>query len=190
MDLPETRYAKSGDMHIAYQVRRRRLAQLRLRARVRLECRDSCGKSPVAHIFSRLAAFSRLIVFDKRGTGLSDRMAGIANLEDRMDDVRAVMDAAGCERRPVWLIRGRPDELVVRRDLSRARSRPSALRPLTRATRPYRATILPSTWTSSIVPGVPVNTVCGSWRRAGRAMRPTGENSHGANDRAQAYPQP
>jgi len=51
-----------------------------------------------ANFFSRLAAFSRLILFDKRGTGLSDRMANIANLEDRMDDVRAVMDAAHCER--------------------------------------------------------------------------------------------
>jgi pimeloyl-ACP methyl ester carboxylesterase len=51
-----------------------------------------------ANFFSRLATFSRLILFDKRGTGLSDRMANIANLEGRMDDVRAVMDAAHCER--------------------------------------------------------------------------------------------
>jgi class 3 adenylate cyclase len=50
------------------------------------------------HFFSRLASFSRLILFDKRGTGLSDRFAGIANLEDRMDDVRAVMDVAGFNR--------------------------------------------------------------------------------------------
>ena len=51
-----------------------------------------------AQFFGRLAAFSRLILFDKRGTGLSDRVAGIATLEERMDDVRAVMDAAGSER--------------------------------------------------------------------------------------------
>ncbi len=50
-----------------------------------------------ARQFSRLAAFSRLIVFDKRGTGLSDRDVGIAHLEERMDDVRAVMDAVGSE---------------------------------------------------------------------------------------------
>ena len=50
------------------------------------------------NFLSRLAGFSRLILFDKRGTGLSDRIAGIANLEDRMDDVRAVMDAANCKR--------------------------------------------------------------------------------------------
>jgi pimeloyl-ACP methyl ester carboxylesterase len=55
-------------------------------------------ESAYAHFFTRLAAFSRVILFDKRGTGLSDRMAGIANLEERMDDVRAVMDAVGSER--------------------------------------------------------------------------------------------
>jgi class 3 adenylate cyclase len=52
----------------------------------------------MARLFSRLAAFSRLILFDKRGTGLSDRDVGVAHLEERMDDVRAVMDAAGSER--------------------------------------------------------------------------------------------
>jgi pimeloyl-ACP methyl ester carboxylesterase len=46
----------------------------------------------------RLSAFARVILFDKRGTGLSDRLHGIATLEERMDDVRAVMDAAGVER--------------------------------------------------------------------------------------------
>ena len=51
-----------------------------------------------AYLFARLGGFSRLIRFDKRGTGLSDRLVGIANLEERMDDVRAVMDAVGCER--------------------------------------------------------------------------------------------
>jgi class 3 adenylate cyclase len=56
------------------------------------------GDAEWANLFSRLATFSRLILFDKRGTGLSDRNAGIANLEERMDDVRAVMDAAASER--------------------------------------------------------------------------------------------
>ena len=55
--------------------------------------------SPLAHeFFERLASFSRLILFDKRGTGLSDPVAGPAPLEERMDDLRAVMDAAGSER--------------------------------------------------------------------------------------------
>ena len=51
-----------------------------------------------AYFLSRLAGFSRLIVFDKRGTGLSDRTEGIPSLEERMDDLRAVMDAAGSDR--------------------------------------------------------------------------------------------
>jgi len=53
---------------------------------------------PRAVILRQLASFSRLIVFDKRGTGMSDRVAGAPTLETRMDDVRAVMDAAGSER--------------------------------------------------------------------------------------------
>lgn len=50
------------------------------------------------NFFKRLASFCRLIVFDKRGTGLSDRAGPIPTIEDRMDDVRAVMDAAGSAR--------------------------------------------------------------------------------------------
>ena len=49
-----------------------------------------------------LAAFSRLILFDKRGTGMSDRDVGVATLEERMDDVRAVMDAAGSRRATIY----------------------------------------------------------------------------------------
>ena len=52
----------------------------------------------LASFYRRLASMGRLILFDKRGTGLSDRVWGIASLEERMDDVRAVMDAAGAER--------------------------------------------------------------------------------------------
>jgi pimeloyl-ACP methyl ester carboxylesterase len=50
----------------------------------------------------RLSAFARVITFDKRGQGLSDRISGAPSLEERMDDVRAVMDAVGSERAAVW----------------------------------------------------------------------------------------
>jgi pimeloyl-ACP methyl ester carboxylesterase/DNA-binding winged helix-turn-helix (wHTH) protein len=91
-------YARSGDVNIAYQV---------------------CGKGPVDLVFvmgwvshleyfwkepqfarflSRLASFSRLILFDKRGTGLSDPVTALPTLEERMDDVRAVLDAVGSHR--------------------------------------------------------------------------------------------
>ena len=95
---PETRYARSGDVSIAYQV---------------------VGDGPFDVVFvpptvshvelgwdvrgmrllrERISSFARLIHFDKRGTGMSDRVAGAPTLETRMDDVRAVMDAAGSER--------------------------------------------------------------------------------------------
>src|SRR5215469_12294875 len=95
--MPEIRYARSGDVHVAYQV---------------------VGEGPVDVVFvegsftnrhvmweepsyrrfvERLASFSRVILFDKRGMGLSDRVQA-GTLEERMDDVRAVMDAVGSER--------------------------------------------------------------------------------------------
>ena len=98
LDLPTTRYAQSGEVSIAYQ---------------------TIGSGPidivlvpgfVSHIeflhelpgytafLRRLATFARVITFDKRGQGLSDRMAGAPSLETRMDDVRAVMDAVGSTR--------------------------------------------------------------------------------------------
>jgi pimeloyl-ACP methyl ester carboxylesterase len=97
MTPPETRYAKSGDLHIAYQVfgaGRDLIVVPGAFTNVEL-----AWEIPwYAHFNTRLAAFSRLICFDKRGTGLSDRVSGIPPLEDRMDDVRAVMDAVGSER--------------------------------------------------------------------------------------------
>jgi class 3 adenylate cyclase len=95
---PETRYARSGDVSIAYQV---------------------VGDGPFDVVFvppstshvelgwelpnhraflDGMSSFARLIFFDKRGTGMSDRVAGAPTLETRMDDVRAVMDSAGSER--------------------------------------------------------------------------------------------
>jgi class 3 adenylate cyclase/pimeloyl-ACP methyl ester carboxylesterase len=100
--LPEVHYARSGDVAIAYQV---------------------VGEGPVDVIFARgfagdlvssweqpllvkhvegLAAFSRVLMFDKRGTGLSDGVRQVPTLETRMDDVRAVMDDAGSEQAVLW----------------------------------------------------------------------------------------
>ncbi|MGC2415028.1 MAG: adenylate/guanylate cyclase domain-containing protein [Stellaceae bacterium] len=98
MDPPETRYAKSGDLSIAYQVTGSGPLDLVFVPGF-VSNLDAMWENPGwAHWFTRLAQFSRLIRFDKRGTGLSDRVAGIATLEERMDDVRAVMDAVGSER--------------------------------------------------------------------------------------------
>jgi len=96
--LPETRYALSGDINIAYQ---------------------TIGHGPldivivpgsISHVefhhelpgftafLHRLSGFARVVTFDKRGQGLSDRVSGVPSLEERMDDVRAVMDAVGSKR--------------------------------------------------------------------------------------------
>ena len=98
MTPPETRYAKSGDVHIAYQVVGEGPLDLIFVPGFVSNVEMLWEEPARAHLLSRLAAFSRLIVFDKRGTGLSDRHVGVAHLEERMDDVRAVMDAAGSER--------------------------------------------------------------------------------------------
>ena len=95
---PETRYAKSGDLRIAYQVVGDGPLDLVFVPGFVSNIELLWERPEWANFFSRLAGFSRLILFDKRGTGLSDRIAGIANLEERMDDVRAVMDAGGSER--------------------------------------------------------------------------------------------
>lgn len=95
---PETRYAKSGDLRIAYQVVGSGSFDLVFIPGF-VSNIDMVWEIPeLADFRSRLARISRLILFDKRGVGLSDRAAGIANLEDRMDDVRAVMDAVGSDR--------------------------------------------------------------------------------------------
>jgi class 3 adenylate cyclase len=102
MEIPDVQYARSGDVAIAYQV---------------------VGGGPIDLVFFRsmagdvlstwdhplserhvegLASFSRVLMLDKRGTGLSDRVREVPTLETRMDDVRAVMDAVGTEKALLW----------------------------------------------------------------------------------------
>ena len=96
----ETRYAKSGDVHVAYQVVGDGLIDLLIVPGWVSNVEANWEDPPPAQFYKRLAAFSRLILFDKRGTGLSDRVPDTAlpALEQRMDDVRAVMDAVKSER--------------------------------------------------------------------------------------------
>jgi pimeloyl-ACP methyl ester carboxylesterase len=98
VDIPEVRYAKSGDVNIAYQVVGEGPLDLVLVPGFVSHLGLDWEEPRSAHFLSRLASFSRLICFDKRGTGLSDRPGGLPDLETRMDDVRAVMDAAESER--------------------------------------------------------------------------------------------
>jgi pimeloyl-ACP methyl ester carboxylesterase len=88
--LPVTRYALSGDVSIAYQVMGDGPIDLVMvpGAVSHVECR----------FLRRLSTFARVINFDKRAQGLGGRISAAASLEERMDDVRAVMDAAGSKR--------------------------------------------------------------------------------------------
>jgi len=95
--VPEVRYARSGDVSIAYQVVGDGPFDLVWTPGALSHLDLIWEDENRARFFRALASFSRLIIFDKRGTGLSDRVAGIADLETRMDDIRAVMDAAGSE---------------------------------------------------------------------------------------------
>jgi class 3 adenylate cyclase len=95
---PETRYARSGNVGIAYQAIGEGDLDLVL-AFPFISHLDLLWENPAqAHFMRRLGSFARLILFDRRGVGLSDPVEGAATLEERMDDVRAVMDAAGSER--------------------------------------------------------------------------------------------
>jgi pimeloyl-ACP methyl ester carboxylesterase len=95
---PETRYAQSGDVHIAYQVFGEGDLDIVLvngfTTHVELVWEHEASR----HYLERLASFARVIAFDRRGSGLSDPVGAAPTLEERMDDVRAVMDAAGSER--------------------------------------------------------------------------------------------
>jgi class 3 adenylate cyclase/predicted esterase len=97
-DVPPIEYARNGDVHLAYQ-------------RFGTGDVDLVGIPPVAQnievawehpcfrrLFDRLSSFSRYLHFDKRGTGMSDRDAGIPSLDQRVDDLRAILDHAGIER--------------------------------------------------------------------------------------------
>ena len=100
-EVAETRYVKSGDVNIAYQVVGDGPFDLihvpMFVSNLELQWEDPAER----RYFERLASFCRLIMFDKRGTGLSDRVA-VATLEERMDDLRAVMDDAGSQRAAVF----------------------------------------------------------------------------------------
>src|SRR3712207_101817 len=93
----ETRYARSGDVNIAYQVVGDGPLDLVLVPGFVSHLDLDWEEPRCAHMLERLASFARLIRFDKRGTGLSDRPGGLPDLETRMDDVRAVLDAVGSE---------------------------------------------------------------------------------------------
>ena len=97
MTAPRTRYARNGDVAIAYQVAGAGAHDLLLVNSWVSQMEHLWTEPRVARMFDRLTTFARLIQFDRRGSGMSDRVPPAA-LEEQMDDVLAVLDAAGSER--------------------------------------------------------------------------------------------
>src|ERR1700720_64574 len=114
--LPTTHYLKSDDVHIAYQVFGEGSLDL-LFVPGFVSNIEAIWESPDHRaFFRRLASFCRVILFDKRGTGMSDRGSHIFTLEQRMHDVQAILDAVGCERAALPIsadrqVRARPSRL-------------------------------------------------------------------------------
>ena len=98
MAVPVTRYAKSGSVHVAYQIFGTGHNDLIFVPGFISHIENYWEHPDLARWLHRLGSFARVIMFDKRGTGLSDPLVGAPSLDLRMDDVRAVMDAAGSER--------------------------------------------------------------------------------------------
>jgi len=99
---PETKYANSGDVSIAYQVVGNGPLDLLFIMGWVTNIEYMWEEPSLSNFLQRLASFSRLILFDKRGTGLSDKVSQLPTLELRMDDLRSVMDAAGSERAAIF----------------------------------------------------------------------------------------
>jgi len=101
LTLPETRYALSGDVNVAYQVMGEGPIDIVMVPGVVSHVEFQHELPGYTAFLRRLATFARVIAFDKRGQGLSDRITGAPSLEQRMADPGAVMEAAGSRRAAV-----------------------------------------------------------------------------------------
>jgi pimeloyl-ACP methyl ester carboxylesterase/class 3 adenylate cyclase len=98
LGMPETRYAHSGDINIAYQTMGHGPLDIVIVPGANSHVESNHDLPGFTAFLHRLSRFARVVTFDKRGQGLSDRVSGVPSLEERMDDVRAVMDAIGSQR--------------------------------------------------------------------------------------------
>ena len=102
MDVPEVSYARSGDVAIAYQVVGAGPTDVVFVRGITGDLLSTWEQPLLVRHVESLAACGRVLMLDKRGTGLSDRVREVQSLETTMDDVRAVMDAVGSERAVLW----------------------------------------------------------------------------------------
>src|SRR6188472_2156222 len=96
--VPETHYALSGDVNIAYQTMGNGPVDIVVVPGIMSHVEFLHELPGYTAFMRRLSTFARVVMFDKRGQGLSDRVAGAPSLEQRMDDVRAVMDSIGSKK--------------------------------------------------------------------------------------------
>lgn len=99
---PKTRYTKTGDVHIAYQVFGEGAVDLVIVPGFISHIENYWDEPTFARWLRQLGTFCRVVMFDKRGTGLSDRVRDLPGMDERMDDVRAVLDAVGIERAAIF----------------------------------------------------------------------------------------
>src|SRR6266446_2987650 len=103
-EMSGVRYARSGDVSVAYQVIGDGPRDLIYVPGVVSHVEFFHQLPGYTEFLQGLASFARVVVFDKRGNGLSDRLAGAASIEERMDDIRAVMDAVGSEHATLFAV--------------------------------------------------------------------------------------
>jgi pimeloyl-ACP methyl ester carboxylesterase len=130
--MPAVRYAQSGDVSIGFMVVGEGPKDLVYVHGAVANLEVAWEQPLVVQFYERLASFSRLITFDRRGTGLSDRIMHIPTLETRMDDLRAVMDAAGPPGSAAQHVRILRDGLSLRRDVPGARAGLALYNPVVR----------------------------------------------------------
>jgi alpha-beta hydrolase superfamily lysophospholipase len=127
---PDTHYATSGEVQIAYQVIGTGPLDLVLVPGYISNLDHAWEEPSLVNLISRMSSFSRVILFDKRGTGLSDRLGNLPTLEERMDDVRAVMDAVGSESAALLGVSEGGAMSMLFGDISGSHPSPGALREL------------------------------------------------------------
>jgi len=126
---PPIQYARSGDVNIAYQVAGEGPHELLMIPGWVTQLGLDWNEQRWARWFERMTSFARVVRFDKRGTGMSDRTPGVPTPDERMEHARAVMDAAGLERAHVigWS-EGGPLAVMLARDSPAARTEPRPAR--------------------------------------------------------------
>jgi class 3 adenylate cyclase len=113
LTMPKTQYAKSGDLSIAYQVVGEGPIDIVLVPGFVSHVEMTWEIPTAVHVMERVASFGRLIRFDRRGWGMSDPVVGVPTMEERIDDARAVMEAAGSERAALFGVsEGVPQSLL------------------------------------------------------------------------------